>query len=551
MFYFLNKFTSFQYTFSSCNRLRSIGYGPVMNDNTPPPQPAPILPPQAPLVPPAPQQAQQLPAQPQAPAIGVAPLPSSPLASYPYRSINIEKFKGNDFQQWKFKLSLVLAEEDLLTLVKGERRIAENERDPQVIATFNKQDVRARSIICQALDNSLIPHVAAATSAADMFGRLMEQYERKGRASSMYLRKKLFTARMREGENLSTHLNSISELVQQLEGINKPVTEEDVITIIINSLPPSFENLCTNLEGMEDLSLRTLKSRLLQEEVKRSEKTDEDAHAFNANGKGGKPQKKWCAYCRKTGHTIDKCFKRNKANKSKDSSPNIPPPVLRSSNRFRAPNPWLNRVYYDLRKGERSAEPNILGNASNEKSNSAIFKGPSTVSQAIESSDSDAWTDAMQQEYDSLIKNDTWDLVPLPPNRKPISTRWIFKVKQHADGSIDRFKARFVVRGYSQVEGIDYDETFAPVGRFGSLRVLLAIACQENLEIHMMDVDSAFLNGVITEDIYITQPKGFINANHPDYVCKLKKSLYRLKQALYVWNITAILIFKKMASKIS
>jgi len=306
-----------------------------MNDNTPPPQPAPILPPQAPLVPPAPQQAQQLPAQPQAPAIGVAPLPSSPLASYPYRSINIEKFKGSDFQQWKFKLSLVLAEEDLLTLVKGERRIAENERDPQVIATFNKQDVRARSIICQALDNSLIPHVATATSAADMFGRLMEQYERKGRASSMYLRKKLFTARMREGENLSTHLNSISELVQQLEGINKPVTEEDVITIIINSLPPSFENLCTNLEGMEDLSLRTLKSRLLQEEVKRSEKTDEDAHAFNANGKGGKPQKKWCAYCRKTGHTIDKCFKRNKANKSKDSSPNggssgpKPPPQLK------------------------------------------------------------------------------------------------------------------------------------------------------------------------------------------------------------------------------
>jgi len=221
-----------------------------------------------------------------------------------------------------------------------------------------------------------------------------------------------------------------------------------------------------------------------------------------------------------------------------EENPNIPPPVLRSSNRFRAPNPWLNRVYYDLRKGERSAEPNILGNASNEKSNSAIFKGPSTVSQAIESSDSDAWTDAMQQEYDSLIKNDTWDLVPLPPNRKPISTRWIFKVKQHADGSIDRFKARFVVRGYSQVEGIDYDETFAPVGRFGSLRVLLAIACQENLEIHMMDVDSAFLNGVITEDIYITQPEGFIDADHPDYVCKLKKSLYGLKQAPRVWNIT-------------
>lgn len=960
------------------------------------------------------------------------------------------------------------------------------------------------SIISQALDNSLIPHIASSINSADMWNRLNDQYERTGRATSMYLRKKLFTARLREGENLSTHLNQISELVQQLEGIKKPVTEEDVITIIINSLPPSFENLSTNLEGIEDLTLRGLKSRLLQEEVKRAESSPEESQALNSDGRPPRNGKKWCTHCRKPGHTIDNCFRKNQKenNNNKrynsrngnrnarngrdnqrgannahafmislhstsidtwyvdsgasrhmccrkewfteltesnpvdiyfgdDSSvqaagtgtvtltmrlpgkksiqatlhdvlyvpsfkknllasgfatrhgvettqtgdmlylrdqrskkllgvadyfnglytlrcnpirkkesllssttaplstwhqrlghvgnekliqmtqglrqgevtelpfcegcalgkqsrapihrdkptfraeglldfvssdvmgpvspslngatsastftdnhsrrtvaafmkkksetlekyqqfeaeatnavgrhikilrsdqggeytskafskhcgskgtihqftapytpeqnsiserrgrtlmemarcmlkqaklpdsfwaeafatanyinnrtpmrilggktpeevwtgqpssieavrtfgcrayaliqkhrpklnskatpcmyigpandgyahklynpktkkvfisrnvlfdesilglpeitdpvtidpagfilppigpptrrhvipaplPPIPPPrmpipvdegtgledtirieqssdsesegeerekerehvpeldelgnlddsidfepeidpqivpsgpiiddiaepssasgypnetvdSIRRSTRAPRPNPAFNIAEYDL-KGNKYSQ--LL---------SAVASEPLTVTQAVKSVDADQWIDAMQVEYDALIKNKTWDLVPLPPGRKSISTKWLFKIKQRADGSIDRHKARFVVRGYSQVEGIDYDETFAPVGRFGSLRVLLAIAVQEELEIHMMDVDAAFLNGIINEDIYITQPEGFINSKHPDHVCKLKKSLYGLKQAPRVWNST-------------
>src|SRR5690606_35571305 len=103
----------------------------------------------------------------------------------------------------------------------------------------------------------------------------------------------------------------------------------------------------------------------------------------------------------------------------------------------------------------------------------------------------------------------TWDLVPCPPGRKRISTRWVYRVKCNPDGSIHRFKARFVAKGFSQSQGIDYDETFAPVAKFNSLRVVLAVATLEDLKIHQMDVDTAFLNGSITEDIFITQPEGF------------------------------------------
>jgi len=144
----------------------------------------------------------------------------------------------------------------------------------------------------------------------------------------------------------------------------------------------------------------------------------------------------------------------------------------------------------------------------------------------------------MQWEYDSLITNNTWTLVPPPADHKIIQMHWVFQVKLHADGSVNCHKARFVAKGYTQDHGIDYNETFAPVAHFNSLQVVLAIATYNDLELHQMDVDTAFLNRVITEDIYITQPEGFIDPQHPDHVCKLQKCLYRLKQAPRVWNNT-------------
>lgn len=163
---------------------------------------------------------------------------------------------------------------------------------------------------------------------------------------------------------------------------------------------------------------------------------------------------------------------------------------------------------------------------------------PNSYSEAINSPHSNEWKKAMDDEINALIKNNTYELVPLPEGRKPISTRWIYKVKHRADGSIKRFKARWVARGFSQQFGVDYDETFSPVVRMENLRLLLGIATALDYKIHQMDVDSAFLQAELNEDIYVTQPEGYISNDQPDHVCKLIKSLYGLKQAPLLWNRT-------------
>ena len=139
-------------------------------------------------------------------------------------------------------------------------------------------------------------------------------------------------------------------------------------------------------------------------------------------------------------------------------------------------------------------------------------------------------------EYQSLKENDTWDLVELPSGHKPIGCKWVFKTKHDKNGKIERFKARLVAKGYAQKYGVDYNETFSPVVRFSSIRALLAFAVQNEMLVHQMDVVTAFLNGNLKEDIYMEQPPGYTQPGRENLVCKLKKSLYGLKQSPRCWS---------------
>ena len=106
-------------------------------------------------------------------------------------------------------------------------------------------------------------------------------------------------------------------------------------------------------------------------------------------------------------------------------------------------------------------------------------------------------------DYDSIVRNSAWEIVPRPVGKSIVWSRWIYKVKQATDGSVKNYKARFVAQGFSQIEGIDYEETFAPVARYSSIRTILALSTQMGLHIHQMDVKTAFLNGIIEEEVYI------------------------------------------------
>jgi len=166
----------------------------------------------------------------------------------------------------------------------------------------------------------------------------------------------------------------------------------------------------------------------------------------------------------------------------------------------------------------------------------AVVNEPVTMQDAIDSPFSDEWLQAAREEYDSLLKNETWDLVDLPEGEKTVGTKWVFKTKLDASGEVKRFKARLVAKGYSQKYGIDYHDTYAPVVSLKSLRLLLAFGVKHGYKIHQMDVITAFLNGTLEEDIYVNQPEGFEVKGTENKVCKLKKSLYGLKQSPRCWN---------------
>ncbi|GMP62936.1 LOW QUALITY PROTEIN: hypothetical protein CsSME_00024846 [Camellia sinensis var. sinensis] len=145
------------------------------------------------------------------------------------------------------------------------------------------------------------------------------------------------------------------------------------------------------------------------------------------------------------------------------------------------------------------------------------------------------WIEAMKEEMRMKEKNHTWELMEKPQNRKIIGVKWVFSTKLNANGSINKYKARLVVKGYAQIYGVDFSETFAPVARLDTIRLLLAIAAQKCWKIYQLDVKSAVLNGFLQEEIYVEQLEGFVMQGHEDKVYLLKKTLYGLKQAPRAW----------------
>jgi hypothetical protein len=162
---------------------------------------------------------------------------------------------------------------------------------------------------------------------------------------------------------------------------------------------------------------------------------------------------------------------------------------------------------------------------------SDLEEDPKTYKEAIRCPQSKLWVEAMREELNSMRNNKVWELVSLPNNRKPVGCKWIFKRKLNAAGQVEKYK------GFTQKEGVDFVETFSPVAKFTSIHIISALTAYYDLELHQMDVKTAFLNGVLEEEIYMLQPKGFRGKGNENMVCKLKRSIYGLKQASRQWYI--------------
>lgn len=175
------------------------------------------------------------------------------------------------------------------------------------------------------------------------------------------------------------------------------------------------------------------------------------------------------------------------------------------------------------------SKPKLCLTSSSSLSTNSI---PTCFSQAIKV---DTWRQAMIEEYNALVHNHTWTLVPSLSQHKPVGCKWVFKIKHNADGSISRYKARLVAKGFHQLQGIDFTETFCPVAKPITIRVLLSLAASYNWAVTQLDVSNAFLHGTLQEEVYMCQPPGFVDPAHPNHICKLHKSLYGLKQAPRAW----------------
>ncbi|KAL2237905.1 UNVERIFIED_CONTAM: Retrovirus-related Pol polyprotein from transposon RE1 [Sesamum indicum] len=156
---------------------------------------------------------------------------------------------------------------------------------------------------------------------------------------------------------------------------------------------------------------------------------------------------------------------------------------------------------------------------------------PRTYNQAIKRKE---WKEAMKTELDALEKNNTLDIVKLPNNKRTIGCKWVYKLKLNSDGTIDRYKARLVAKGYNQIPGIDFLDSFSPVAKTVTVRTLLAVTTKLDWHVHQLDINNAFLHGYIDEELYMQAPEGYDIEN--DHVCKLKMSIYGLKQASRQWN---------------
>lgn len=160
---------------------------------------------------------------------------------------------------------------------------------------------------------------------------------------------------------------------------------------------------------------------------------------------------------------------------------------------------------------------------------------PSHFLEAVKHS---VWQHAMAEEFAALVKQGTWTLVSPQPHANIIGCQWIYKIKRHSDGSVERYKARLVANGNQQYEGIDFSETFSPVIKQPTIKVILSLVVHHQWSIRQLDVTNAFLHGVIDEEVYMKQPLGYKDSVHPNFVCKLNKALYGLRQAPRAWFST-------------
>ncbi|KAH9650127.1 retrovirus-related pol polyprotein from transposon RE1 [Citrus sinensis] len=357
---------------------------------------------------------------------------------------------------------------------------------------------------------------------------------------------------------MSDSVSTMKSLADNLATVGKGVEEDDLISYILVGLGAEYDPVVVNITGRTyQLTLQEVFSLLLNHESRLEQLNtvsfvpEQDTNAIHDNfvqtnnkrqgggnfhsmntrggsrgrgrgrthyGKGGN-NRPTCQICGKYGHSASTCYWRfNEEFSGGKQNINQASAYMAHSDE-KGEHGW----YFD------SGTTHRITNYLSDLNIKTELKG---VSEALLSEN---WRTAMKAGYDALMRNKTWELIPVIDQMKIVGNKWVFKVKQRADGSVERFKARLVAKGYHQTPGLDFNETFSPVIKTATIRIILSLAVMKNWGIMQVDVNNAFLNGELLEDVFMEQPEGFVDAKKSNYVCKLKKALYGLKQAPRAW----------------
>ena len=363
--------------------------------------------------------------------------------------------------------------------------MAEGAERPAVEA-FEERCVEATVRLTHAMSPTVVLLVQALDCPVEIWKRLERQYEKRTAASKLSLVQKYFGAKMAEGESAEKHLLNMSELCDRLAAMELPVPKEFQPLMIQpwRTTEPKLSQTCSVLPvAVPDRVPANL--RVMHEMVAvRNEPQPELAAVHSRPTRMKKP---------------------------------------------------IDRYGVDEQAKVLEVDDEVEEMIASALC-AADMDEPKSLREARKRPDASKWLAAAQEEMDSLMEHETWSLTKLPPGRKIVGSKWVFKVKLDENGEAARYKCRLVAQGYTQVQRVDYHETFAPVARFGSIRTLLATAAQRGMHVHQMDVHTAFLNGKLEEDIYMSQPEGFVVEGKEEQVCHLHRSLYGLKQSPRCWN---------------
>ncbi|KAI5355970.1 hypothetical protein L3X38_008865 [Prunus dulcis] len=427
------------------------------------------------------------------------------------------------------------------------------------IAEILMKDAKALGLIQGAVSEEIFPRISHEESSHRAWNILKQEFHGDKQVRSVKLqslRREFEYTRMREDESLFAYLTKLFDLINQMRGYGEELSRERIVQKMLISLLPVYDPICSVIEHSRDLDVievQEIPNQLRPLEIR----ITSSRRIGRIRGRSGIIN--LLMELKILANIVGNCIMENVDSRANRNAITVTSLVtlpktaivrnLCSSSSF--------IMLLSCEAAEYSVENELLLEDNEERSvvdtctqdidhtplkykslteiyercNICIIE-PETFEEAIKDA---AWQKAMEAELEMIEKNETWELVKRPSDKPIVGVKWIFKVKLNLDGSVQKNKARLVAKDYTQKPRIDFNETFAPVARLDTVRTLIALAAQKRWKLFQLDVKSAFLNGVLHEEVYVDQPPGFVVKDKEDRVYRLKKALYGLKRAPRAW----------------